>query len=189
LWKKCMLINLLCSPFTAVAAAVAWKHCQAYTAVSNTANFLWENFWIWSASWSIHSLWTDEESASLGLLRRTQVVLDCPSLVSCFSFPLHSSAPPDNFSWHQCCDDLLLLVCLACWRESAAKEEEGSSCSCSISRAFSCVSIWGCALVNVLMIYGFVLFLLIIENPGNNRFCCSIVHLVFLLIDGRARVG
>jgi hypothetical protein len=89
-----MLINLLCSSFTAVAAAVAWKHCQAYTVVSNTANFLWENCWIWIASWSIHSFWTDEETASLGLLRRTQVVLDCPLLVSCFSCPLHSSAPP-----------------------------------------------------------------------------------------------
>jgi hypothetical protein len=148
-----MLINLLCSSFTAVAAAVAWKHCQAYTVVSNTANFLWENCWIWIASWSIHSFWTDEETASLGLLRRTQVVLDCPLLVSCFSCPLHSSAPPDNFSWHQCCDDLLLLVCLACWRESAAKEEEGSSCSCSISQSLYLCYCRGCALVNVSMIW------------------------------------
>ena len=35
MWKP-MIINMLCTLFAGIAAAVAWKHCQAYTPVSQT---------------------------------------------------------------------------------------------------------------------------------------------------------
>lgn len=133
--------------------------------------------------WSIDSVCTDKEAASLGLLYCAQVVLDCLFIV--FQLLIAHYCPPYHFPCRQCLDDLLLLVRVACRGESTTKEEASS---CYISWAFKSYCCWSCALVNVTDDRGCVLLLLIVEHWKIIKLCSCVQFIwVSLLLNGRVR--